>query len=123
MGTNRTAEEKRRFNRILFDTEITLSADEGHWVSRLVDLSLNGALIILPPDWALQRGSAVNLSIHLHNDVVIRMSCEVAHVSDDVIGLRCGHIDVDSAAHLRRLVELNLGNMELLDRDLASLVH
>jgi len=38
------------------------------------------------------------------------------------IGFACTHIDIDSAAHLRRLVELNLGNPELLARELSALI-
>ncbi|HXK57002.1 MAG TPA: PilZ domain-containing protein, partial [Gammaproteobacteria bacterium] len=37
------------------------------------------------------------------------------------LGLRCVSIDMESIGHLRRLVELNLGDAELLHRDLESL--
>jgi hypothetical protein len=38
------------------------------------------------------------------------------------VGLRCDRLDVDSMSHLRRLVELNLGDPALLERDLQSLI-
>ena len=39
----------------------------------------------------------------------------------ELIGFVCRHIDVDSISHLRRLVELNLGDEALLERELAAL--
>ena len=37
-------------------------------------------------------------------------------------GLICRNLDIDSATHLRRLVELNLGDPKLLERELSALV-
>ncbi len=36
---------------------------------------------------------------------------------------RCEHIDIDSITHLKRLIELNLGDEALLHRELAHLIH
>jgi len=46
----------------------------------------------------------------------------VAHSEAGHIGLTCQHIDLDSAAHLRRLVELNLGDETQLRRKLQALI-
>jgi hypothetical protein len=35
--------------------------------------------------------------------------------------LQCNAIDIDSVTHLRRLVELNLGNSEQLNKELSQL--
>ncbi|VAX04921.1 hypothetical protein MNBD_GAMMA20-584, partial [hydrothermal vent metagenome] len=43
------------------------------------------------------------------------------HSENDHIGFRCEHIDLESISHLRRLVELNLGDAKLLDRELSAL--
>ncbi len=114
--------DQRRFHRILFDTEATLSSPRGHWVTRLVDISLNGALVIVPPGWDGRRGDRFALSVPLDNDTVIRMETEIVHESEDVIGLHCRHIDLESVGWLRRLVELNLADMDLLERDLTALI-
>ena len=45
------------------------------------------------------------------------------HIEDDHTGYRCEHIDLDSISHLRRLVELNLGDPDILDRELSELSH
>jgi hypothetical protein len=49
------------------------------------------------------------------------MDVSVAHVEDQHIGFRCEHIDLDSITHLRRLVELNVGDTDILYRELSAL--
>jgi hypothetical protein len=46
----------------------------------------------------------------------------ITHVEGLYIGLACRNIDLDSVTHLRRLVELNLGDVALLERELSALV-
>lgn len=115
-------DERRHFKRIPFDAEAELSSASGRWCSRLIDLSLHGALIERPADWAGATGEPCLLHIRLAgNDVSIHMDAAVAHAATDQIGLRCTHIDIDSIAHLRRFVELNLGDTALLNRELSAL--
>jgi hypothetical protein len=49
------------------------------------------------------------------------MELTATHIVDNKVGFKCEHIDIDSITQLRRLVELNLGNSSLLERDLLSL--
>ena len=51
----------------------------------------------------------------------IAMSTEVAHTEGLHTGLLCRGIDLDSVTHLRRLIELQLGDPALLERDLGEL--
>ena len=124
MNNDSEFNEKRRFSRISFDADVQLVDAKGSWHSQLIDLSLKGALIAAPQDWNGQPGEHFLLEMALDSDekMVIRMEVSVAHVENDHIGFRCEHIDLDSISHLRRLVELNLGNAELLDRELSALV-
>ena len=50
------------------------------------------------------------------------MDARVAHVGCGLLGVVCQLIDIDSATHLRRLVELNLGDPALLERELSALI-
>ncbi|HEB92606.1 MAG TPA: PilZ domain-containing protein [Gammaproteobacteria bacterium] len=115
--------EQRRFSRISFAADVQLVDAKGSWRSRLIDLSLKGALIAAPQDWSGQPGEHFLLELALDRDeeVVVRMEVSVSHIENDHIGFRCEHIDLDSISHLRRLVELNLGDAELLDRELSAL--
>ena len=45
----------------------------------------------------------------------------IAHQDENILGLSCEKMDIDSVSHLKRLVELNLGDQDLLERELDSL--
>ncbi len=114
--------ERRRFHRILFDAPARVSDGQRDFITKLVDISLNGALLVKPDEWSISLGMPVVLTILLDdNKSRIRMDMETAHQTSDSIGLKCRTIDLESISHLRRLVELNLGDSTLLERDLEAL--
>lgn len=116
------AHEKRHFPRIPFQAPVQIKNLDGDWNTQLKDLSLNGALIERPESWSGNVHDLFMIRLILPNsDVEIRMEVTVAHVEEQTIGLHCKHIDLDSITHLRRLVELNTGDPELLKRQLGSL--
>ena len=55
-------------------------------------------------------------------EAVICLEGEVVHRAAARLGMRCTSIDLESVGHLRRMVELNLGDEELLHRELAALI-
>ena len=114
--------EHRRFSRIPFGAEAHLVNRDGRWHTSLIDISLKGALVARPAHWAAQVGDAFDLELHLdQGPAVIRMEGQVAHLEPNQVGLHCVHIDLESVSHLRRLVELNLGDTEQLNRELRAL--
>jgi len=116
------SQDKRQFTRITFDSPVYLSKDAATWQSELVDISLNGVLIVKPATWNGAVGDLFKLTLDLNeSDIEIRMEVEVAHLENNHIGFHCKHIDLDSITHLRRLVELNVGNTEILNRELSAL--
>ena len=46
---------------------------------------------------------------------------KVAHLENCNIGIRCEHIELASLTLLRRLLELNTGDADLMDRELSQL--
>ncbi len=115
-------DEKRRFSRISFDADVLISKDGQEWRTSLLDISLNGLLVTSPANWPGLPGE------HFHAEVIfpdsgslIHVEASVAHNNDGRTGLQVNNIDVDSVSHLRRLIELNLGDEDLLNRELASL--
>ena len=113
--------EQRKFRRIPFDVSVSLHLGDTHWESTLADISLHGALIHTPEDFTPDTDAQYRLDIHLEGGPDIAMDVHVAHQETGTTGLRCDDIDVDSITHLRRLVELNLGDPELLERELSAL--
>ena len=114
-------QEHRHFSRIHFDAKTIISNPEQDWETTLLDISLKGALVEKPDTWDAPLGTEYSLDIALSDDTIINMQASVAHVENDHIGFHCHHIDLDSITHLRRIVELNTGNEELLHRELSAL--
>lgn len=119
--------ERRHYTRIIFTNDAILSNGHYNWRVELIDLSLNGALIshpkqVLPSQ--LNHQDTFNLSFTLtdSDNINVRMSVKIVHVEPEVLGLRCEKMDIDSATHLRRIVELNMGSEDLLLRELEHLI-
>lgn len=120
-GTEKGPDEQRDFSRIHFEVPATLHSREQQWETRLSDISLHGALVERPAGWEAEDGQLYRLDVHLNEEITLHMDAEVAHADGQWIGFRCHDIDVDSITHLRRLVELNLGDPELVERELSAL--
>lgn len=115
--------EKRHFTRIRFDAIATLLAGDAVWDTKVLDLSMKGALIE-QPNTQLDTNQDVELTLTLSdNSTQITMLGKVAHIENQTVGIVCEHIDVDSVSHLRRIVELNTGSQDLLERELDALTH
>ncbi len=112
---------QRRFSRIPFDVDATLTDDQHSWETGLLDISLHGALVWVPEGFDASPAQCYRLAVHLEGGPDICMDVEIAHRENDELGLNCKDIDVDSITHLRRLVELNLGDPDLLERELSAL--
>jgi len=116
--------ETRKFSRLPFSTEsyVIDPTTQQKFPARLLDISLKGALVERPTFWNPEPGHHCRLEIALSDsDVTIKMDTQVAHVEDTHLGLMCLAIDLESITHLRRLMELNLGDSTLLERELFSL--
>ena len=115
--------ERRRFARILYLTMAELTQGERKWRTQLVDISLQGALLIRPDDWVSNENKEYQLSFVLSgSDIEIKMQVELNHEASKKLGFYCHHIDIDSATHLKRMIELNIGEEQLLHRELEQLL-
>lgn len=115
--------ERRRFSRVLYAAQANLSQGSHTWTTQLVDVSLQGALLDRPANWHPGQDRDYQLSFSLaDSDIVLTMAVELSHEDDQRLGFYCHHIDIDSATHLRRMIELNVGDEELLHRELEQLL-
>ena len=124
MNTN-----KRRFQRIPFDAQVRLrltGAASEPIIGALRDISLKGALVVLGDTGRIPEASSKGqLIVQLdQSDIVLTMDVEVAyyHAERHACGLNILTMDVDTASHLRRLVEVNLGDDAALQRELSNLI-
>lgn len=115
-------DEKRQFSRILFATQAQLQQGGVSWETQILDLSLNGALVEEPLNFT-NTGEDILLHFTLPgSDIVIDIDTVLSHQEKGLLGLTCHFIDIESISHLKRMVELNLGDASLLDRELALFI-
>lgn len=91
-------------------------------------MSLKGVLLQLPEGGtglAVQAGMPCLVSLPLNADserIAIAMAGELAHVEGGHAGVLCRSIDLESITHLRRLIEVNLGDPAASERELKALI-
>lgn len=114
--------ERRRFSRVDFAAHVELKQGTNTWAAELIDISLKGLLLTLTSPTTFSKGQLLAVSIYLSDQTSIVMDAEVVHQSTNQLGLTCSLIDFDSISHLRRLIELNLGDPVAAERELAELI-
>lgn len=114
--------ERRKFSRILFDAHVELAQGEFHWRASLLDISLKGLLLQQQLPAEVDIHTPILVKVLLSDNTTIAMSVTVAHQHHNQTGLVCSSIDIDSVSHLRRLIELNLGDSTAAERELTELI-
>lgn len=123
MGIQAIYTDKRQFNRVTFDAPVTIHGDDGDWGSNLIDISLKGVLVTRPENWNHSDNDEFDISIELEDhDSIINMNIKQVHIENETLGFQCVSIDLESVTILKRLVELNLGDEQLLERDIKNMM-
>lgn len=115
--------QRRHHARVRFAHGARFRAEDGWCECEVLDLSLKGALFAPQGNALPSPGQAIELQIALDDaEALICMQGRVAHAEAGVAGIKCEQIDLDSIIRLRRLIELNLGDPALLERELSALL-
>lgn len=117
--------ERRPFSRVDFKAPAQLVQGIHTWSVQMLDISLKGTLLAMTPAQFAQLAESQPLDVHIRLDqnLAIDMHCRLAHQQPDRVGLACVSIDLESIQHLRRLIELNLGDPTAMERELSELMH
>lgn len=115
-------EERRHYTRVNFASEAQIVQDDRHYDVKVIDISLNGILIESPEDYTLKTEQVVLIQVQLAGDINIEMRSKLVHNSNDLLGLQCISVDMESMSHLRRLMELNLEDPNAPERVLDELI-
>jgi hypothetical protein len=107
---------RRHFSRVEFSHEVTLITNKGERIpGAFSDISLRGMLFQgkkLP-----SKGTKITGTLNL-GDVTLNITGEVVASHPERGGaIRFQDLDIDTFAHLRRLVSLNLGDSETIDQE------
>ena len=112
----------RHFSRVPFRAEVSLHLHDRTIAVHLVDIALKGALVKVVPPQTLALQEKCRLVLPMAEDGEgVEMNGKIVHLEGDHVGIECQDIDIVSLTRLRRLIELNTGDAELMNRDLANL--
>lgn len=119
---NPSAEGHRLFSRVPFFAHVSLQLAGEVLAVDLLDIALKGVLVRSLTPVAVTLNDKCHLVLPLADGgESIEMSGKVAHVEGRNIGVACDEIDLQSLTRLRRLLELNTGDADLMDRELSLL--
>ncbi|MEO5352363.1 MAG: PilZ domain-containing protein [Magnetococcus sp. XQGC-1] len=113
------SEERRLFSRVDFRHLMTFVGEDGsEYAGAFDDISLKGLLFWSTPLPA--KGEKLSGLLQL-GDVEIRLAGTVIHSHQNRgAAVLFQSLDVDSFSHLRRLVSLNMGDSETIDKEFFS---
>lgn len=113
--------ERRVFTRIPIPGKVIVTDGSVLRTGSLLDLSLAGLLAEMTDAWQPQLGQRYEIEVLLAAELSICMRAHPAHIEMDAVGFTIETLDLESISRLRRMVELNLGDSTLLNRELAAL--
>ena len=119
--------ERRKFSRINFQGLCTLifdnKAEHHDFEASLIDISLNGALICITPIIVDLEEERVQLHLELKgSDIKLLLNGSVCHQQEDLLGVQFTKLGIETISHLKRLIELNLGDSGSMNREFAQLI-
>lgn len=118
-----TPDERRKFFRIVLDWPVEVLTEEARTPAVLIDLSFKGMLL---HSETLQVGSGDKLEVEVRNpesEQPMEFKGHVVRAANGNCAISFDAVDIDTMSELRRTIELNMGNDELLQRDLEQLLH
>lgn len=112
----------RHFSRVPFQAEVQLHLTGRELTVQLIDIALKGALVQTETLQGLVIHEKCRLVLPLTEggDSIV-MAGRIVHLEDQQVGIECLDIDVTSLTRLRRLIELNTGDVDLMHRELLHL--
>jgi c-di-GMP-binding flagellar brake protein YcgR len=112
--------ERRNFQRVPFATEAEINCEEKKFHGELLDISLQGALIQGKGTIPFETGSICELSIHLlDSEITMQFDVNLVHRENNRLGFKFIGEDTETMTHLKRLLELNIGSPEILDKEIS----
>ena len=113
--------DRRNFQRIKFSSTSMLKVGDTPYQGDLLDISLNGALLQFAASPPIHQGEIYDLEIRLPaSDISMNFKVALVHSDDgNEYGFKFISQDIGTITHLRRLVELNIGDSDKFDREFS----
>ena len=112
---------QRQFTRVSFIAAADIKQGAHTWPTEILDISMKGMLVSLPPDIQLSVKQPIYVRVHLGEDQQeIRFKVSIVHVGCAQVGFEINQLDLESMTHLRRLIELNLPEDSVVGKELDA---
>ncbi len=109
--------DRRRFLRVSYSVSATLTDEKGNQVSGdIKNLSLKGAFVESNDEMDI--GSSVKIAINvvsLSSSLNLNLKGEVVRKDHKGIGVEFTEMDIDSFVHLKSIVALNHGDLDIIE--------
>lgn len=119
-------DEQRKFKRLDFYCHVEILTPNKLILGELIDVSLNGVLVATeePAEEWLDDGEKCTLRLHMvENELVLMFQAELRHHFELRSGFEFTEVDVDTMTELRRVLELNFGDAERIEREFQALLN
>lgn len=115
------SKERRNFQRISFDADVTVEQEDRCFHSKIIDISLGG-ILIQSPKVPIDEQTPCTIAIPLSDDIIIHLDAKPVYQSNSGLGFAIRPLELDDMVHLRRVLELNSDDIELIDRAFSALL-
>ena len=114
--------ERRRFSRIIYQVPALIEQENLAMQATIQDLSLHGLLLKVEDAKPLDSLLPVEVGFSfIQSEQMMQLSAGIVSIAGNEIRLKISNIDIESISQLKRFIELNVGNNELLNRELEHL--
>ena len=110
-------DERRKRTRVPVQFDVIILFGEMEHHVETINLSLTGVLCVTNPHF--QKNAACIIRIRLNDEVKIDLEGKVLRVGEDETAISFTSMDEESFFHLKRIMELNAGDADEIDRELA----
>lgn len=119
---NSPATERRRFPRVGFDGLCVLEHNQHNYPAMLIDICQDGALVHTELTLGIEPGELAGISIQLAESTeLIQLQTRLVQHDGNLLRFRAEPMDEATTSHLRELVAKELGDPEILERNIDQL--
>jgi hypothetical protein len=116
--------QNRRYRRIPFQAVVSIHSSGQYATGTLVDLAMKGALVACLSPLELSQGEEAKLCITLPDTpIALTFASKLVHVETGHYGFKFLGENLQTLTHLRKLIELNTGDVDATRDELSLWLH
>lgn len=110
-------DERRKRIRVPVQFEVIIALGNMEHRVETINLSLTGVLCVTNPRF--EKNVPCNIRIKLNEEVKIDLEGKILRVGEDETAISFTSMDEESFFHLKRIMELNAGDADEIDREIT----